>query len=112
MTDQPLPGMETFIPDAPHIFVAEVTETNIPLIAKESGKTETELTAMLMARQENGGRLRVRYLAKNYHNHKPVQHRDGKPRWCNECGLTGDGQKPRTKAELAALESENSDAQA
>ena len=21
-------------------------------------------------------------------NHVPVQHRDGKPAWCNECGLT------------------------
>jgi hypothetical protein len=82
------------IPDAPHVFVRTVTEENIPLIAKESGKTEVELTAMLLARQENGGELRVRYLALNYHNHKPVAHRDGKPRWCNECGLTGDGQRP------------------
>lgn len=28
------------------------------------------------------------------HNHKPVQHRDGKPPWCNECGLTRDLQIP------------------
>lgn len=27
-------------------------------------------------------------------NHDPVQHRDGKPRWCNGCGLTEDYQTP------------------
>lgn len=26
--------------------------------------------------------------------HKPVQHRDGKVRWCNTCGLTADFQVP------------------
>lgn len=25
------------------------------------------------------------------HEHKPVQHRDGKPPWCNACGHTADG---------------------
>lgn len=24
-------------------------------------------------------------------NHKPVQHRDGRPPWCNECGAFGGG---------------------
>lgn len=28
------------------------------------------------------------------HEHLPVQHRDGKPRWCNECGLTADRKTP------------------
>lgn len=28
------------------------------------------------------------------HTHKPVQHRDGKERWCNTCGLTADGRTP------------------
>jgi len=28
------------------------------------------------------------------HNHKPVQHRDGKPPWCPTCGLTADGNEP------------------
>jgi len=99
MNNQPtLPGMPADpIPDAPHIFVATVTEENVALIAKESGKTEAELTAMMLARRENGGTLRVRYLAVNYHNHKPVAHRDGKARWCNTCGLTGDGQVPESK---------------
>lgn len=27
-------------------------------------------------------------------NHKPVQHRDGKPPWCKKCGLTEGGNKP------------------
>jgi len=112
MNDQPMlpdmpadPELEDHVPNVAHIFVREVTEDNIPLIAQESGKTELELTAMLMARREmqgEGAILRVRYLALNYHNHKPVQHRDGKPRWCDECGLTGDGLVPKTKKELAA----------
>lgn len=112
MNDQPMlpnmpedPKLEDHVPNVAHIFVREVTPDNIPLIAKESGKTELELTAMLMARKEMRGEdatLKVRYLALNYHNHKPVQHRDGKPRWCNECGLTGDGLVPKTKAELEA----------
>lgn len=98
MTDQPaLPGMGHVVPDAPHVMIREVTHENIPLIAKESGRDEVELTAMLIAREENGGTLRVKYLALNYHNHKPTNHRDGKPRWCDECGLTGDGQTPEKK---------------
>lgn len=32
-------------------------------------------------------------------NHQPRQHRDGKPPWCNECGLTADGQQPRSRFE-------------
>lgn len=103
MNQPTLPGMPTDpgIPDAPHIFERTVTHENIPLIAKESGKTETELTAMLLAREENGGTLRVRYLALNYHKHKPVAHRDGKSRWCNECGLTGDGRIPEDRLKKA-----------
>lgn len=27
-------------------------------------------------------------------NHKPVQHRDGKPPWCRECGLDKNYQEP------------------
>lgn len=27
-------------------------------------------------------------------DHKPVQHRDGKPPWCRTCGLTADGTRP------------------
>jgi hypothetical protein len=103
------PELEDHVPNVAHIFVREVTEDNIPLIAKESGKTELELTAMLMARREMQGEnatLRVRYLALNYHNHKPVQHRDGKPRWCDECGLTGDGLTPEYKDKRKALEAE------
>lgn len=29
--------------------------------------------------------------------HKPVQHRDGKPPWCKECGLTAAGTVPMSK---------------
>lgn len=28
------------------------------------------------------------------HNHIPVQHRDAKPPWCEECGLTADFKEP------------------
>lgn len=28
------------------------------------------------------------------HEHRPVQHRDGKPPWCRECGLTADFKMP------------------
>jgi hypothetical protein len=28
------------------------------------------------------------------HQHRPVQHRDGKPPWCSTCGLTSAGQEP------------------
>lgn len=102
-----LPGMPTeeelaaHVPNLAKVFVRQVTEENIPLIAKESGKTETELTAMLMARREMHGpeaRLRVRYLVVGeHHAHKPVKHKDGKQRWCDECGLTGDGLVPQEK---------------
>lgn len=27
-------------------------------------------------------------------DHQPQQHRDGKPPWCNHCGLTSDGREP------------------
>lgn len=27
-------------------------------------------------------------------DHLPVQHRDARPPWCNQCGLTADGLKP------------------
>lgn len=27
-------------------------------------------------------------------DHRPVQHRDARPPWCNQCGLTADGLKP------------------
>lgn len=30
-------------------------------------------------------------------DHKPVQHRDAKPPWCDECGLTADYQIPVAK---------------
>lgn len=33
-------------------------------------------------------------IGSDEHEHKPVQHRDGKPPWCNECGLTADGEEP------------------
>lgn len=32
----------------------------------------------------------------NTHYHITVQHRDGKPPWCDECGLTAGMQKPET----------------
>lgn len=28
------------------------------------------------------------------HDHRPVQHRDGKPPWCKVCGLTTEGLEP------------------
>ncbi len=31
--------------------------------------------------------------------HNPVQHRDGKPPWCNNCGMTKDGHIPRSRFE-------------
>lgn len=30
-------------------------------------------------------------------NHKPIQHRDGKPPWCRECGLTANGTVPKSR---------------
>lgn len=30
-------------------------------------------------------------------NHKPIQHRDGKPPWCKECGLTADYRIPPSR---------------
>lgn len=30
------------------------------------------------------------------HDHKPVQHRDGKPPWCKICGLTASFHVPRS----------------
>lgn len=34
------------------------------------------------------------------HNHKPVQHRDNKPPWCKQCGLTAGGETPLSRADL------------
>lgn len=31
------------------------------------------------------------------HHHRPVQHRDGRERWCNACGMNRDGEKPRSR---------------
>lgn len=31
------------------------------------------------------------------HDHRPVQHRDGKPPWCKVCGLTEDGETPASR---------------
>jgi len=31
------------------------------------------------------------------HEHNPIQHRDGKPPWCRECGLTDSFQVPTSK---------------
>jgi len=31
------------------------------------------------------------------HNHNPIQHRDGKPPWCRECGLTESFQFPTSR---------------
>jgi hypothetical protein len=33
------------------------------------------------------------------HDHKPIQHRDGKPPWCPVCKLTADGQVPKASWE-------------
>ncbi|MGX9348141.1 hypothetical protein [Microbacterium sp. KNMS] len=30
-------------------------------------------------------------------SHRPVQHRDGKPPWCNSCGLTAAGHQPSSR---------------
>lgn len=30
-------------------------------------------------------------------NHNPIQHRDGKPPWCRECGLTAAGDNPASR---------------
>lgn len=35
-------------------------------------------------------------------NHKPVQHRDGKPPWCDECHLTEDGREPARQGSTVA----------
>lgn len=36
------------------------------------------------------------------HIHQPVQHRDGKPPWCNTCGLTAEGKEPRSRFRKSA----------
>lgn len=35
-------------------------------------------------------------VKKGCSDHKPVQHRDGKPPWCKECGLTKDFRTPHS----------------
>lgn len=35
-------------------------------------------------------------------NHRPVQHRDGKPPWCPICGKTADGKEPKSRLGVAA----------
>lgn len=45
----------------PGYEITELTEENIPLIAKRSGKTQLELMAMHMLMQEQGRKPRLRY---------------------------------------------------
>ena len=37
------------------------------------------------------------------HLHLPIQHRDGKPPWCNICGLTAERTKPTSPSDRPAL---------
>lgn len=39
-------------------------------------------------------RSRRRAPAIGCEDHRPVQHRDARPPWCNQCGLTAGGAKP------------------
>lgn len=36
------------------------------------------------------------------HDHKPVQHRDGKPPWCRACGLTATYEVPKSRFQKGA----------
>lgn len=45
-------------------------------------------------------------------DHKPVQHRDGKPPWCKECGLTAAGVEPKSRLGQAAGQENARDASA
>lgn len=36
------------------------------------------------------------------HEHNPIQHRDGKPPWCNSCGLTADFTFPVSRFGIGA----------
>ena len=38
-------------------------------------------------------------------DHRPVQHRDGKPPWCKTCGLTARGTRPIGRLDPEALRS-------
>lgn len=40
-------------------------------------------------------------------NHNPIQHRDGKPPWCRICGLTADGQVPKSRINISSSEPYN-----
>jgi hypothetical protein len=44
-------------------------------------------------------------------NHKPVQHRDAKPPWCNNCGLTANYLKPASRFDTNHAELEITDPQ-
>jgi hypothetical protein len=39
----------------------------------------------------------LKLVLESCERHKPVQHRDGKPPWCNNCGLTKNGQVPKPR---------------
>ncbi len=45
------------------------------------------------------------------HIHAPVQHRDNKPPWCKECGLTADYEVPKSRIETLREEREARQAQ-
>lgn len=43
-------------------------------------------------------------MGTDHHTHNAVTHRDGKPPWCNVCGLTATMRKPEVTGALKRLE--------
>lgn len=56
--------------------------------------TDSEVVAYILG--DNDSRLAI--LDKPIcADHNPVQHRDGKPPWCRDCGLTADFENPTAR---------------
>mgnify|MGYP003585571553 CR=1 FL=1 len=70
-------------------------------IHRSTQATRTNLSAMVESGQlvelgfsSTGARCYGVNIMSDCQDHRPVQHRDGKPPWCKTCGLTAYGVEP------------------
>ena len=75
-------------------------------IHRSTQATRTNLSAMVESGQlvelgfsSTGARCYGVNIMSDCPGHRPVQHRDARPPWCNKCGLTAGGANPISRWE-------------
>ena len=80
------------------LSVIKVTNDALAQELIDTGKRMIELGMQL---RDHGFDVPIEYTMpsdiEQDHDHLPVQHRDGRPPWCNACGLTAGGQEPESR---------------